>query len=224
MFEHKPLEIYELNAEMIDGKRFYNVEGSFFPSVTTVLSSLSKDGLDQWVKRVGEEEATKIRNMAASRGTKVHLMCEDYVSNKPEYVKGKMPDAISLFKQIQPWLDENIEYVYNIEIPLHSKVLKAAGRCDLVAKLKQYGNCIVDYKTSTNEKKEQWIGNYFLQTTAYAQMVKEMYGLTIDKCVIVIAVETSHLQVFVIDPYEYYAEVLDTFNNYHVQQAVDLIS
>lgn len=223
MFEHKPLEVYELNAEMIDGKRFYNVEGNYFPSVTTVLSSLSKDGLDAWVKRIGEEQATKIKNMASSRGTKVHLMCEDYVSNKTDFMKGKMPDAISLFKQIQPWLDENVEFVYNIEIPLHSKVLKAAGRCDLVAKVKGVGNCIIDYKTSTNEKKEQWINNYFLQTTAYAQMVKEMYDITIDKCIIVIAVETGHLQVFTIDPLNYHTEVLDLFNGYHEQNPVVLI-
>lgn len=217
MFEHRPLEVFELNAEMIDGKRFYRVDDDLYPSVTSVLSTLNKDKLNEWVQRVGADEAERIKNLAASRGTKVHAMCEDYVANVDGFMKGKMPDAISLFKQIQPWLDTNIDFVYNIEIPLHSKQLKTAGRCDLIAGVHDLGNCIIDYKTSTKPKQDAWIENYFMQETAYSIMTNEMYGLEIDHIITLIAVETEPtLQVFIRTPNEYKEKTLSVFNQYHV--------
>jgi hypothetical protein len=61
MFEHRPLQVFELNAEMVDGKRFYRVDSDLYPSVTTVLSTLNKDKLDQWVERVGVEDVSGIK-------------------------------------------------------------------------------------------------------------------------------------------------------------------
>jgi ATP-dependent exoDNAse (exonuclease V) beta subunit len=217
MFIHHPLEVTELDAQMIDGKRFYKVDNDLYPSVTSVLSSLSKEGIDEWVKRVGTEEANKVKNQAASRGTKVHLMCEDYVANKPDILKGRMPDTIPLFRQIQPWLDENIESVYNIEIPLYSKRLRSAGRCDLIAKVKGYGTCIIDYKTSGKPKEEHWITNYFYQETAYSIMMEEMYNIQIDHIITLIAVEHQQLQVFIKSPNEYTKKVFEVFDTYHVE-------
>ena len=222
MFEHRPLEIFELKEEYKDGKRFYKVsEELAYPSVTTVLSTLSKEGIQKWVDRVGVDEANKIKNTAARRGTKVHTICEDYVSNKPNYLASHMPNSISMFKQIQPWLDRNVNYVYNIEIPLHSHRLKTAGRCDLVANLHDYGDSIIDYKTSTKPKREEWIENYKLQTTAYAWMVYELYNIKIDHCVVLIAVETCPLQVFQFNPKSYYKKVNDLFTSHWESLMVD---
>lgn len=220
MFKHTPLEVFELESTEIDGKRFYKVGEDLFPSVTTVLGSFEKDGIREWQQRVGNEEAERIKRYASSRGTKVHALCEDYVNNLVNPLKGRLPTTIELFNQIRPYLDSYLESVYNIEIPLHSKKLRAAGRCDLLCRMHGV-NCIVDYKTSTKPKKEEWIENYFLQTTAYAMMVEEMYDLPIFYNVVLIAVEEGNLQVFVKKPNEYKQKVTNLFGSYNHMRTLD---
>jgi len=214
-FKHLPFDRIELTSIEKNGKRFYDVNGDLFPSVTTVLSSLSKDGINEWRARVGEEKAERIKNSAAARGTKLHLMCEDYVDNKEDFMKGRMPTTVDLFKQIQPYLDENLESVYAIEASLYSKKLRAAGKCDLICRMHGV-NCIVDYKTSTSLKKEEWIESYFLQETAYAMMVEELYQIPIYYIITLIATEEGTLQFFVKQPIDYVNKVINTFNVYHL--------
>ena len=54
------------------GRKYFTPEGNAYPSITTVLGILSKQGIIDWRKRVGEEEANKISRQAATRGTAVH--------------------------------------------------------------------------------------------------------------------------------------------------------
>ncbi len=214
IFEHDLLPQVELNTTSINGKRFYvTPEGNIYPSVTTVLSSLSKQGIVDWENKVGKEQADMIRNQAANRGTNVHAICEDYVHNKDDYLKGHMPSNISLFKQIQPYLDEHVDKIYGIEIPLYSHTLKTAGRCDLYCRMHGV-NTIADFKTSTREKSEAWIENYFLQTTAYAMMVNEQYNMHVHYICVLIAVEDGTLQYFVKSPDSYRDKVTELFRNY----------
>jgi len=196
-FEHLLLPTKELETEYVDGKRFYvTPTGEKYPSVTTVLSSLTKEGITEWVERVGVEQANKIRTQAATRGTKVHSICEDYIRNVDNYFSGHMPSNVMMFKQIQPYLDEHLDRVYGIEIPLYSHTLKTAGRCDLVGRLHGITS-ILDYKTSTKPKNKEWIENYFIQATVYAMMIEEMYGFKVPQIAIAIAVEEGDLQTFV---------------------------
>jgi len=219
LFKHIPLKEIQLTTQEVNGKRFYLVDGELYPSVTTVLSSLSKDGILDWRKRVGEEEANKRTRIAASRGTMLRNMCEDYINNKPEIYKGRMPSTIDLFKKVKPYLDENIEAVYSVEGGLYSKRLKAAGRCDLVCRMHGV-NCIVDYKTSNSPKKEDWIENYFLQETAYSMMVEELYDLHIFYIITIVAVEDSMTpQIFIKKPQDYISKVEDIFKLYHINNA-----
>ena len=63
----------ELIAETTGSGRVYNTpDGNRYPSVTTILSELSKAGIAAWRKRVGAEEANRISTQAGFRGTKVH--------------------------------------------------------------------------------------------------------------------------------------------------------
>jgi hypothetical protein len=213
LFDHAFLPQVELNTVYEDGKRFYvTPEGNKYPSVTTVLSSLSKQGITDWENKVGKEQADIIRNKAANRGTKVHSICEDYVHNKEDYLKGHMPSNISLFKQIQPYLDEYVDKIYGIEIPLYSDYLRTAGRCDLFCRMHGV-NTIADFKTSTKEKNEEWIESYFLQTTAYSMMVNERYNMHVHYICILIAVEDGTLQYFVKSPEQYKEKVEQIFRN-----------
>lgn len=212
-FTYNSLEVKELDTVSIEGKRFYEVEGEHFPSVTTVLSSLSKEGLQEWRNRVGEAEADKIMKAAASRGTRAHKMWEEYLRNDPGFSKGAMPTTITLFKQLQPWLDRNIDFLYGNEIPLYSKALRTAGRCDAVASVNGRP-AIIDFKTSAKEKKESYIKNYFLQCTVYSMMVEEMYGLEIEDAYILIAVEDGKPQSFPFKTKKYKEEARVIFTNY----------
>lgn len=215
LFEHDFIQSFELDAQLIDSKRYYTTpSGDVYPSVTTVLGDLNKDKLRGWIERVGQENADKIKTQASTRGTSVHSICEKYLLNEPDYMSGQMPANISLFKQIQPYLDNYVDKIYGVEIPLYSNELKSAGRCDLFCRMHGV-NTIADFKTSTNPKKEEWIESYFLQTTTYAMMVTELYGIHVHYICVIIAVENGELQTFLRSPDRYKEKVRETFSLYH---------
>ena len=98
-----------------------------------------------------------------------------------------------LFKRFQPLLN-NIDNVVCLEHPLYSDMMKIAGRVDCIAEWK--GElAVIDFKTSTNPKSAEDITNYFLQTTCYALMLAERYGIRTNKLVILIASQNSTVQV-----------------------------
>lgn len=214
-FKHNLLPEVELKETTIDGKRFYETpEKNRYPSVTTVLGSvMDKTKLFEWQARVGKEEADKIKTKAARRGTKLHKLCEDYVLNKDDYLKDHSPITIDLFKQVQPFIDKNVEEVLGIELPLYSDFLMTAGRCDMVCKM-QNRNVVVDYKTSTKPKKEEWIENYFLQLTTYSMMIEERYSIEVPYIIVVIAGEHGELQTFPKSTSQFRNKVTDIFRNY----------
>lgn len=178
----------EFDAKIIDGNRFYFApDGEKYPSVTTVVNHGPKPWLDKWRKALGEEKAAAETKRASNRGTSVHLLAEEYLQNKTKFSKQHTLNNIKLFNQIKPCLNK-INNIRAQEIPLFSSRLKIAGRVDAVA---EYDGIlsIIDFKTSNNNKKESQVQNYFLQSTAYALMYEEMFGVPIDDIVIIIAVE-----------------------------------
>jgi hypothetical protein len=201
MFMHlQGYDSIKLNViEGVDGgPRLYETpDGYQYPSITSVLSILSEDSIRKWKERVGEEEAAKIGRKAATRGTKIHNMCEAYINNDRYESKDITPLDTEMFGQLKSVLDACVTDVYAQETTLYSNELQTAGRCDLIAKF--LGTpAIIDFKTSSKEKKEDWIQGYFQQTTAYSLMFEEMYDQKIDKVVVIIAVEeTGKPQVFV---------------------------
>ena len=226
-FKHIGCDIdYDLQTETINGKRFYKTpEGLLYPSVTTITSQHGKDKILEWRKRVGEEEANRISTRASNRGTKVHKICENYLNNEEDYARTNpahihktMPDTIAMFKSLQPLLDEHVNNIHALEIPLYSHHLKVAGRVDCIA---EYDGklSIIDFKTSGRLKEESWIKGYFMQCSAYAVMYEERTGIPVSQIVIMIAVESEHPQVFIKKRNDYikdfisYREVYDEINN-----------
>ena len=204
-FKHIGCDIdYDLETETINGKRFYKTpEGLLYPSVTTITSQHGKDKILEWRKRVGEEEANRISTRASNRGTKVHKICENYLNNEEDYARTNpahihktMPDSIAMFKSLQPLLDEHVNNIHALEIPLYSHHLKVAGRVDCIA---EYDGklSIIDFKTSGKLKEESWIKGYFMQCSAYAVMYEERTGIPVSQIVIMIAVDSEYPQVFI---------------------------
>lgn len=209
-FLHSFVTLEDLQTTEVDGKRHYVTPEGVFPSVTTVLSrKTSKQSLDEWRARVGEEEANRIMKLATDRGTAVHNICENYILNK-EYRRGVMPTDMHTFLQIKPYLDLNVGSVYAVEAPLYSSRLRTAGRTDLLAGW-QGVNSIIDFKTSKRPKKEEYIENYFIQATCYSLMAEERTLLKFPQIVIVIAVDHEDPQIFVRNRDQYVDRVLEIF-------------
>ena len=218
MFNHvTTVEIPKLETVNIDKKRFYvTPEGNKYPSITTVLSSRSKQGLMEWRKRVGEDVANHIARTAANRGTKVHHMCEDYLNNEFDDDKHKKDFlAYCLFGQLKTQALNNINNIHFQEAGLWSDKYKVAGRVDCIA---EYNGklSIIDFKTSTKPRKEEYNENYYIQTSAYAEMHEEQTGTPIDQIVILVVTSDGEVQEFVKQKHDYLpklTEAIEVFNN-----------
>ena len=194
------------------GRHYVDPDGNKYPSITTVLSILSREAIQKWRERVGEEEANRISRVASSRGTKIHNIIEKYIANDPEYLQGEMPHNIQTFKDIQPILDQNLSKIYSIEAPLYSKHLGVAGRVDCVG-VWNGQDSIIDWKTSRKEKKKEWISSYFMQAAAYAIMWEERTGRPIKQLVVAIAGDMGP-QIFIEDRDNWTAELINTISEY----------
>ena len=195
-FKHLNIHNFpNLKAKTTEKGRRYFVEGNAYPSVTTVIGEMKKKSIIEWRRKVGEEEANAISKRATTRGNKCHKLAEDYLSNKP--LDRYRDDVLSLglFHQIRPYIDK-INNIHALEESLYSHTLKLAGRVDCIA---EYDNelAIIDFKTSTKFKREEWVQDYFSQETAYAIMFQELTGLKVKQLVTIIAVETGTPQVFI---------------------------
>ena len=205
MFNHVGLEVDlpELTRETTpQGRRYFTPEGKTYPSITTVLSMLSKDSIKKWREKVGDEEANKISQQASTRGTAVHQLAEDYLNNKEDWKKGAMPSNLFSFNQIKPILDEKVDNIRLQEVFLYSDRLETAGQVDCIAEYEGQLS-IIDFKTSRKPKKEEWITSYFMQAAFYAAAFYERTGIAIRQGVIIIAVDGSEPQVFKVSTGEY---------------------
>lgn len=197
MFNHKTVELKEMESVTTDsGRKYKTPEGIDYPSITTVLSILSRESIAKWRKRVGEAEANKISTRASGRGTRVHEIIEKYINNQEDYRNGYTPDIIQSFIDIRHILDNRIGTVYAMEAPLYSDHLGVAGRVDCVAEFDGKLS-IIDFKTSMKPKRIEWIKNYFMQESAYAIMWEERTGMPIVQLVTIISVDNSEPQVFI---------------------------
>jgi len=215
-FTHKNFQLDELNTETVDGKRYYVTPQGKLPSITTVLSILSRDGIKKWREKVGEAEANKISTKASRRGTSVHAMCEDYINNDLD-AKKYLPNDRETFNSLKPVLDEHLDNVYAQEVPLWSEYLGVAGRVDCIAEW-DGKIAVIDFKTSRKLKKKEWISNYFQQCAAYAVMWEERTGISINKIVVVIAVDGEEPQVFEERRDNYIYECVETIAQYKKEE------
>ena len=222
MFNHVPVKLQPITATNNNGVRLYNTpEGNKYPSITTVLSVRNKKGLMEWRKRVGNDVANHIARTAANRGTKVHHMCEDYLNNMEtewpkkwaEHKKNFLPYC--LFSQLKPVL-ANIDNIYSQEAGIYSDKYKIAGRVDCIA---QYNGVlsIIDFKTSTKERKDEWNENYYIQGSAYAEMFIERTGIEISQIVILVVTGDGTVQEFIKEKYEYLDALIETVTEWSKQ-------
>ena len=176
----------------------------------------------EWRKRVGDDVANYIARTAANRGTKVHHMAEDYLNNMhlkwpnkwSEHQKSFLPWC--MFQKLSHRL-ESIDNIRKLEAGLWSDKYGLAGRVDCVA---EYDNelSIIDFKTSTKEKKDEWIENYYIQCAAYAEMYEERTGEAINQLVVLVVTEDGTVQEFVKEKTEYIPLLKESVDNWYKEK------
>jgi len=210
------VELPPISATTKGGVRLYETpEGNKYPSITTILSVRNKSGLVEWRKRVGDKVANHVMHKAAARGTSVHHMCEDYLNNEniDHHQKNFLPWC--LFTQLQKVLT-NIDNIHAQEAGLYSDKYKVAGRVDCIA---EYNGVlsIIDFKTSTKERNDEWNENYYIQCSAYAEMYGERTGTEIEQIVILCVTEDGTVQEFVKEKYDYLDALVETATEWRNQ-------
>ena len=184
-FIHEKIDLGydDLDADTTDTGRIYKApDGNRYPSITTVLSILSRDAIRAWRERVGEEEANKVSYRASTRGTKVHEIVEQYLDNEHDPSKWS-PDILASLENLKPYL-HRIDTIYEQECPLYSNHLGVAGRVDCVGRFDGVPS-IIDFKTSKkkknqeakrkNEKKRKiFIGRSKLYPNSISQVIRSL--------------------------------------------------
>lgn len=198
--------------------RLYNINnGEYeFPSITTVLSAMDDGWLKEWIEKVGEEFAKARTKKAATIGTGMHDLCEDYLQNKPTKMKlmKSLPEIRARFNNYKTFLD-TIETVHLLERPVYSTPLGIAGTVDCVATINGKIH-VIDHKTSFKLKDKEQINGYFLQASFYAFSVAELYQLDYvpDICISIAVDGIKEPQVFFEKPRNYINKLLEVKKKY----------
>ena len=187
-------------GKKIDGHRFYEINGTNYPSITTVLGIQKTKELQKWRDSIGNDVANWEMGRAARRGKATHTLVEQYLKGETPSERSVLP--LGLFRLLKPYVDQ-INNIHCLETIMYSKKLTVAGQVDCIA---EYNGklSVIDFKTANKERQESWIENYFLQTTAYSIMYEELYGTKIEQLVILIAGEDGTMVPFIKErkPYE----------------------
>lgn len=193
--------VYE-KLERIDTSagRVYKIDGNEheMPSVTRIISETKDRGhLEAWAKRVGQEEADRIKNEAATVGTHMHNVVERLLLNRDlpvprtwQQVKGYRM-GYRLIEEFFPHVDE----VWGTEASLYYP-FRYAGTTDCVGVYKGKPS-IIDFKQTNKMKQRKWIEDYFVQLAAYACAHNEIHGTDIDYGVIMMVSQDGEVMEFV---------------------------
>ena len=191
---------------LVEGQRHYDVSNEKLPSVTTILAATQsdekKESIARWKAKVGENEADRVRDQAASRGSNMHLHLERHILGSGHMdltdegqVAGDMAQVI-----ISKGLCDLSE-IWGSEVVLFYPGLYA-GQTDLVG-VYDYENSIVDFKQSNKPKRKEWIEDYFLQLAAYAMAHNCVYESEITQGVILMCTPDKYFQKFQIKGREF---------------------
>ena len=191
--------------EKVNGLRHYVFEKEKLPSVTTILDQTqpaeTRESLQRWREREGEDNAARIVARSGARGTAMHKILEKYILEQgylDQTEVGQQAHNMAL-QVIQKGLCNVSEY-YGSEVTLYYPGLYA-GQTDLVG-LHQNELAIIDFKQTNKPKRREWIDDYCLQLAAYTMAHNYVYKTGISKGVIMMCSKDNFYQEFVIQGLE----------------------
>ena len=189
-----------------DGLRTYDVGNEKLPSVTTILgktkSAESQEFIARWQAKVGMEQATRIKEQAAARGTNVHMHLEKHILGEGHLdltPEGKIAKAMADTIIAKGFND--LQEIWGSEVVIHYPGLYA-GATDLVG-VYDYEDSIIDFKQSNKPKRKEWIDDYFMQLGAYAMAHNYVYQTQITQGVILMCTPDNYFQKFQIKGKEF---------------------
>tara|TARA_Y100001937_G_scaffold101481_1_gene139239 strand:+ start:5406 stop:6092 length:687 start_codon:yes stop_codon:yes gene_type:complete len=185
----------ELNKKETPGCRLYELpNGKWVPSITSVTSFYNRQTFIEWRKKIGEEKANKITKAATARGTDFHEAAQSYLMNLDMDWDEFKPVTQYMFKHAKPYLDK-INNIHAIERTLYSEYLGLAGRVDCIA---EYDGelAVIDFKTSSKIKPEEWLENYFVQEMFYAAAYYELTNIPVTKLITLMVTPTGEIKIF----------------------------
>lgn len=150
------------------------VNGERWPSVTEIIGTLQKPGLENWREAVGEEKANEISHASANRGRQFHGLIEKFLRGEAVSFCGEdsLRDA---FKVWFAWWQEGTYICVDQELKVISKKLKYGGTLDAVLRNKESKLGIVDWKLSNSDDPLR-----AFQLAAYAIAYEEQTSKNID--------------------------------------------
>lgn len=167
------------------------------PSVTTILSATKdKTELKAWAERVGQEEADRIRNEAATVGTHMHNVVERLLLNRPLDVPRTWLQVKGYwmgYRLIETFFP-NVQEVWGAEIPVHYPG-KYAGTSDCIG-VYRGAESIIDFKQTNKMKQRGWIEDYFIQLAAYAAAHNVLHGTNIQQGIILMIAQDGETKEF----------------------------
>ena len=199
---NKLYEYPKSTRSLIKDERHYEIGSSKLPSVTTILSATASDekreSLNKWKAKVGEVEAERVKNTAATRGTAMHSYLEHHLNGQGLLDlsdEGRVARSMA-----QTIIDKGLIDLHEIwgnEVVLHYPDLYA-GQTDLVG-IYQGRDSIIDFKQTNRPKQEAWIEDYYLQGAAYATAHDCIYGTNIEQTVILMCTPDNFFQRFIVN-------------------------
>ena len=185
-----------LSRRNVNEVRMYECGANAYPSVTSVISFVSRDKFASWRAKVGNEVANEITRQATTRGTDLHYLLEMYLQNKDvkQYEQYNKPLIQFMFNFAKPYIDKKLNNIYQQETSMYSDQLCLAGTLDLICEVDGELS-IVDFKTSKKEKPEAWLEDYFVQLSAYWAMFSEKTGIVPKKLVVFLVGENGDVQI-----------------------------
>ena len=205
---NKQFEYPASQRSMIRGQRHYDI-GSVekLPSVTTILSATQpkekRESLERWKQSVGEEQATRIKDQAATRGTAMHNILEGYLLGQGHLDLTEVgQNAHTMAQQIiNNGLRGSLHEIWGSEVTVYYPGLYA-GATDVVGVYEGYQS-IVDFKQTNKPKRREWITDYFLQLAAYAMAHNYVYGTQITQGCILMCSKDNYFQRFIVNGEEF---------------------
>ena len=202
----------------VQGSRTYDIEGKPLPSVTTILDKTKdQDYIIKWKKRVGVDEASRIKNLSSKRGTAMHKFIEKHLEGTG------YDDATPVGREAKPMARKIIEdglapleEVWGSEVTLYYPDLYA-GTTDLVG-IYNGLETLIDYKQSNRPKQREWITDYFLQVGAYCLAHDYLYDTRIKQAIIMVCkpdLYYQELKVEGVDLRQQKYNFMDRLENYN---------
>lgn len=187
---------------LIKDERHYEIGVQKLPSVTTILNVTSSDekreSLAKWKAKVGEVEAERVKNTAATRGTAMHSYLEYHLNGQGLLdLSDEGGVARSMAQTIIDKGFGDLHEIWGNEVVLFYPDLYA-GQTDLVG-VYQGRDSIIDFKQSNKPKRDEWITDYYLQGAAYATSHDCVYDTNIEQIVVLMCTPDNFFQRFIIN-------------------------